>query len=144
MNSLKKLKEIYLKYEEVINYLIFGFLTTIVNIAVYYIFYEIMRMGNISSNIIAWILSVLFAYLTNKIWVFKSYKKTLKKIIIEIFSFFSCRFVTGFLDTILMYITIEILNFEAIKMKILINIIVIILNYISSKYLIFKNKKERD
>lgn len=128
----------YYKYKKQILYLFFGGLTTLTNILTYYIFYDILNFGNVISNIIGWIIAVLFAYLTNRKYVFESKRKGFKRIAIESIYFFGCRLATGALDIIIMYISVDILNLNNIICKLTSNIIVIILNYIISKLYIFK------
>lgn len=138
---MNKIFNIYKNYKEQINYLVFGVLTTAINIVVYYFAYNILTISNVISNIIAWILSVLFAYITNKYWVFENYNNKISELIYEIFSFFGCRLATGLIDLLIMYITVDILSLNSLVMKIISNVIVIILNYIASKIIVFKNKK---
>jgi putative flippase GtrA len=90
--------------------------------------------------VIAWVLAVAFAYFTNKIWVFesKSWKWSVLKR--EISAFVSCRLATGILDIVIMYVCVDLLHWHAMLMKILSNILVIILNYVFSKLVIFKKK----
>ena len=130
----------YNKYREVLLYLLFGGLTTIVNIAVFFI----LRQFNVAmqiSNMIAWILSVLFAFITNKLFVFESKNNTVIENLKECVSFFGFRVLSLFFDMGCMHILIEILDVNELVSKILANILVIILNYIFSKLFIFKNKK---
>ena len=134
------IKTIYNKYKEIINYTIFGILTTIINLTVYYALTNTIFNPNNEielqiTNIISWIISVLFAYITNKLYVFNSKERNIAK---EITTFFSSRILTLVLDSILMYIFISILHFNDQIMKLLITVIVIILNYILSKIYIFK------
>lgn len=135
---MKNFIKILEKYKEVIMYLIFGVLTTVVNILVYYLFKNIFNIDYLISNIIAWILSVLFAYITNKIWVFEKKTAGINELIKEIVSFFSFRVLSGILDMGFMYITVSLLHFNDNLMKIIANIVVVILNYIFSKLFIFK------
>lgn len=132
---IEKLLQIYYTYKEPILYLIFGGLTTLVNIITYFVCYNMASLSNVISTIIAWILSVIFAFITNKIYVFESKSKS---IIVELTSFFLCRLGTGILDLGIMYFTVDILKWHALLMKIISNVIVIILNYIFSKLIIFK------
>lgn len=130
------------KYKEIINYLIFGILTTIINLLTYYllIFTILNPDNNIElqiANIFAWITSVTFAYITNKNYVFNSKNKNIIK---EALKFYSSRITTLFLDMILMFIFVSILNFNDKIIKIIVAIIIIILNYIISKILVFKQK----
>jgi len=133
--------KILMKYKGIVLYLIFGVLTTLINIAVYGICYYNMSLSNILSTVIAWLLAVLFAFITNKYYVFnsKSFEKTL--IFHELFYFFLCRIGTGILDVAIMYIFVDGLNFPALFMKAIANVLVIILNYIASKQVIFKRKQ---
>ena len=128
---------IYNQYKMPILYIIFGGLTTLVNILVYFLCYDVSGLSNVLSTIIAWILSVIFAFITNKLYVFESKENN---VFYEISTFFGCRFGTGILDVGLMYLTVDILKWNALLMKIISNVIVIVLNYILSKVIIFKKK----
>lgn len=137
---MKLILKLMKKYQSFIAYAVFGVLTTIVNIAAYNIGYYKLEIGNTISNIIAWILAVAFAYFTNKVWVFdsKSWKwNVLKR---EVVSFVSCRLATGMLDLAIMFVCVDLLGWHAMLMKLLSNILVIILNYVFSKLVIFKKK----
>lgn len=134
-----KIKELILKYREVMAYLFFGGCTTLVNIISYYFTYNILNISNVNSTVIAWIISVLFAYVTNRIFVFGSSSKG-KAAIKEITSFFSCRILTGVMDVAIMYLAVDIFRFDSLLWKVISNIAVIIANYIFSKIFVFKNK----
>ncbi|MBR3397569.1 MAG: GtrA family protein [Lachnospiraceae bacterium] len=129
------------KHRHIIFYLIFGVLTTAVNFVVYYICARLLNIDTVPSTIIAWVAAVLFAYITNRKWVFESQVTTRKGILIEIAMFFLFRLATGILDTVIMYITVDVWAFNELIMKIISNIIVIILNYVFSKLLIFRKRK---
>ena len=86
--------ELLKKYREVISYLIFGFLTTLVNFVTYFIAHNLLGIDEIISNIIAWFVAVVFAFITNKTIVFESKKKTFKALAYEVSSFFIFRIVT--------------------------------------------------
>ncbi|MBQ7953512.1 MAG: GtrA family protein [Clostridia bacterium] len=135
---------IYQKYKTQMNYIIFGIVTTISNIITYYILYNKLHIENVTATVIAWFVSVIVAYVTNKIWVFES--KSLKPAILvkEVSSFFACRILTGFLDVGIMWIGVDLLLFNSTLLKIISNVIVIVLNYVASKLFIFKNKNESD
>lgn len=130
--------ELLNKYKSIILYLVFGVLTTIINIVVYYVCSNILEMSTIMSNVVAWLLSVLFAYITNRKWVFESQVKMKEDIIKEMSSFFGCRLATGILDIVIMYITVDLLFMNGMVMKCLSNVIVIVVNYIASKLIIFR------
>ncbi len=139
---MKKIKELYLKYKEIINYLFFGGCTTIVNFISYYIPARIIGIDEVISNSIAWCISVLFAYVTNKIFVFSSKKENLVGILKEMFSFIFARLFTGALcDIGLFALMINILGINDIVSKITTQILVVILNYVLSKLVIFKKEK---
>ncbi len=132
------IKKQFQKYRDVILYLFFGGCTTVLNIAVYYLCYNIAGIPNVPSTCIAWILSVLFAYLTNKVYVFQS--KSFKKEVLlrEGLQFFGCRLLTGILDVAIMFVAVDLLHWNGLVWKVISNILVIILNYVASKLLIFK------
>jgi len=133
---MKKIRELILKYREALSYLIFGGLTTVINIAVYYIC-AAMGMPTAIANAIAWGISVLFAYITNRIWVFRSHSSG-KALMKEFGSFVACRVATGVLDEIIMIVGVDVLGIWGLGVKVFANILVIILNYIFSKLLIFR------
>lgn len=135
-----KIFEILKSYKAVILYLVFGGITTIVNILTYAICFKVLGMENVVANIIAWLFAVIIAYITNKIWVFESKSLDIKKLLYELISFFGCRIITGIVDLIIMYIAVDEMQLNAIVMKIIANIVVIVSNYLASKYLIFKKK----
>lgn len=132
------LKTYYQKYREILLYLFFGAGTTLVNILSYYVCGHMLNLSVTLSTIVAWVLSVVFAYVTNKFWVFNSYQRSLKAIYIEFIRFVSCRITTGVIDLIIMLLFSSWLGFNDMLMKIASNIIVVILNYIFSKLIIFK------
>ena len=110
-------------------------LTFFVNVIVYFLFESIFGVNYIISNIIAWFFSVLFAYVTNRIWVFESKSPDILK---EMSLFFGGRIFSGVVDTALMYLFIDILTIGDFISKIVVQIIVVILNYIFSKLIVFK------
>lgn len=128
------------KYQSFIAYAVFGVFTTIVNIVTYSFCYQQIGLSNTLSNVLAWILAVTFAYLTNKVWVFDSKSWAWVVLKREITAFISCRIATGILDIVIMYICVDILAWPAVLMKIISNVLVIILNYVFSKLIIFKKK----
>lgn len=140
---MEKIKELYLKYKEIINYLIFGVLTTVVNIVTYAIFARLFHIDEVISNIIAQILSILFAYVTNKIYVFESKTTNIKEILQELISFFGCRIFTAVLDTAVFTLMVKKIGINDLIAKCITQVIVIVLNYVFSKILIFRKDKEQ-
>ena len=139
---MSKLKELLVRYKEVILYVIFGGLTTLINIVVYWICRNLIKLQVVPSDIIAWILSVIFAYVTNKIWVFESRSTKVAVLIREIGEFFAARLFSLGFDVLFLYVTVEKLSWPDLPMKIVANVIVIIMNYLFSKLLIFRKNKE--
>lgn len=140
------IKKIYIKHKEIINYLIFGVLTTIVSLSTYYLLVLTILNPNNSlelqiANIISWIAAVTFAYITNRKYVFNSKNKNIIK---EIIKFYSSRLTTLFLDMIIMFIFVTLLSFNDKIIKIFVQIIVTISNYILSKLLVFKKEVYRN
>lgn len=136
----RKLWQLFLKYKEMVLYLVFGGLTTLINIIVYTVCTRWLGFGTLLSNALALTVSILFAYITNKLFVFESKTDTVKEVFREFFSFIACRLGTGALDMIFMFVSVDILKFYDVVMKILSNIIVIVLNYVFSKLVIFAKK----
>ncbi len=123
-------------------YGIFGVLTTVINFGCYKVLYDIWGWPNVRSNIIAWVAAVLFAFVTNKLWVFDSRTLELKTVFTELWRFISCRLATGVMDLVIMYIGVDLLHGPSMKLKIGSNVLVIILNYTLSKLVIFTSKGE--
>ena len=136
------IKDLFIKYKFIILYGIFGVFTTIINILVYSLLYSVLNFSNVISNIIAWIASLLFAFVTNKIWVFESKNFDFKIFVKELCSFVLCRLTTGILDLGIMFVGVDLLKGPAIILKVISNIIVIVLNYVFSKVFVFKNKSK--
>lgn len=137
----RKVWELFLKYKEMVLYLVFGGLTTLVNIVTYALFAYVFNMGTVASTALAWIVSVIFAYITNKIFVFESKTDSLAMAVTECVSFFGCRLATGVMDVAIMYLSVDLLHFNDIVMKIVSNVFVVILNYIFSKLFIFRREE---
>ena len=122
------------------SYLIFGGLTTLINIGAYLALYHLCNLGNLTSNAIAWILSVLFAFFTNRRYVFKSVAHG-AEIVRELFRFIVLRLASGGVDMLIMYGTVSVMGWNETVFKIVSNIIVVVLNYIFSKSIIFKMER---
>ncbi|MBQ7288698.1 MAG: GtrA family protein [Clostridia bacterium] len=133
------------RHKEQILYLVFGALTTAVNIAMYFVCRKFEASVSLST-VIAWFAGVLFAYVTNKCFVFESKCGGIRGLFYECMGFFGCRLFTGLLDLGIMYLSVDILNLNELTMKILSNVLVVILNYIFSKWMIFNrnSKKEKE
>lgn len=153
MKTIKKLLE---KYRELVIYFVFGVLTTAVNLVTFQLFNLILGDEKyLISNIIAWIVSVAFAYLTNKIWVFESKSWSGKVLLREVPSFISARVFSFAVEEVGLYILVDAVGLSAYRLsvvgfnfegeliaKIILAVVVVILNYVFSKFLIFKSKKQ--
>lgn len=129
---------LFAKYKQTILYLTFGVLSTIVNIVTYVVCTRNLKIEFLISNWIAWIVAVLFSYITNKFFVFESKETNIKFLIKEFASFLSCRILSGITEMILMYIMISLMSLNDFIVKIISNVVVVILNFIFSKLIIFK------
>ncbi len=134
------MNQLFKKYQQPILYLFFGVCTTAVNIITYYISAHIVSLSVVLSTCLAWAISVIFAYITNKWWVFESKSLRLKAVVLEFLSFTGCRLFTGACDLLIMFIFVDCLAMNDLFVKIASNVLVVILNYIFSKLIIFKQK----
>lgn len=123
---------------QIVAYVFFGVLTTLVNIGVYYVCAHPLGIGTSISTIVSWLISVAFAYVTNKLWVFGSTSWRWCLLLREVTSFYVCRLLTGVLDLGVMIITVDVLHWNDLLMKFLSNVLVVILNFVASRVLIFK------
>lgn len=137
---MEKIIQLVKKYWSIVSYVFFGAVTTVVNLVVYYICYHMAGLNSDLSTVIAWVLAVLTAFLTNKPFVFGSHDWSMKVLLPEAGSFFGCRLGSGLVELVLMHVTVEMLGWPGMLMKLLVNVIVMILNYVASKLLVFRNK----
>lgn len=138
----QKLKELINQYYDILAYLFFGVLTTVVNYVVYLPCYNLFRLSGTVSNVIAWAVSVAFAFLTNKPFVFKSHDWSVKTVVPELGKFVSCRVGSGLIETGVLFLTVDLLYGNGNIWKILTSVLVVVLNYVGSKLLVFRNGKE--
>ncbi len=125
--------------KELVLYVIMGVLTTAVNFVCYFLFEKFLSPT--LSTVAAWVLAVLFAYITNCKFVFESSPDSFVGYLKQITSFFLARVISGVFDIAMTFVFIEKMQFNSFVIKIIINIIVIVFNYIASKLVIFKKKK---
>lgn len=133
--------KLILKYKETILYGIFGVLTTAINIISYYCLTNFIRIDFLISNALAWIMAFIFAYYTNSKYVFGYEAFGTKGSLQRFGKFFNSRIFTGVLDMLLMWFFVEIVLLNDSASKIIVNVLVIILNYVMSKFLIFKGEE---
>jgi putative flippase GtrA len=122
--------------KEIISYLFFGVLTTIVNFAAYLLLTDILIVHYTIATVASWFIAVLFAFITNKIYVFKS-KGSMQSMAKELTSFIFFRVLSLGIDLGLMIIFVSALKFDDLTSKIAVNIVIVIINYVLSKFVIF-------
>lgn len=140
---MKKIKELYIKYKEIINYLIFGVLTTVISLFVYYIsVFTFLNPSNAIqlqiANVLSWIAGVAFAYFSNRKFVFESKEKNKLK---EASKFVTARIVTLIIDVVIMWLGVTILHGNDKIIKIISQVIIIVSNYVFSKVFVFTKKE---
>ena len=147
----EKLKKLFVKYEEIIRYLIVGALTTVISLAVYYpliwyVFDAENEIQHAAANTLSWIAAVAFAYFANRIFVFKSKEKNVLK---EAAKFVSSRIGSFLVETAIILIFVNALGFtfsvvlfgkSFMIMKVIAQVVVIVLNYVFGKLLVFRSK----
>lgn len=134
------MKQLLRKYREQLLYILFGGLTTLVNLLVYDLCARRLGLSTVLSTGAAWVLSVLFAYATNRRWVFESQARGPAAVLREMGSFFLCRLLSGLMDVAIMYVFVDLLHLNGMAVKLASNVLVIIVNYVASKLLIFRRK----
>ncbi|MBQ1170930.1 MAG: GtrA family protein [Oscillospiraceae bacterium] len=137
---IQKIKDLFVRYWEVLSYLIFGVLTTAVNYLVYLPVYNLVGLSAALSNAIAWVVAVAFAYLTNKPFVFKSHDWSAKTVIPELTKFVGCRVASGAAETLILLLTVDILHWNGNLWKLVTSVLVVVMNYIASKLVVFRKK----
>lgn len=139
---ITKIKKLYKKYEEIVNYLIVGVLTTVVSLALYYfLVFTILNPDNAIelqiANVLSWCGAVAFAFVTNRKYVFKSQNKNIKK---EAISFVSSRILTLLMDMGIMFLSVTILKMNDKIAKLISQVVITIANYVFSKLFVFKKQ----
>ena len=135
---MKKIRALIEKYYDILAYLFFGVLTTVVNYIVYLPCYNSLGFSAAVSNVIAWVVAVAFAYLTNKPFVFRSHDWSAKTVVPELTKFVGSRVASGALETGIIFVTVDCLLWNGNVMKLVTSVLVVILNYVASKLLVFR------
>ena len=143
---METIKTLYQKYRELIVYFITGVLTTLVNWAAYALCIQIFGWSVAVSNAVAWVVAVLFAYITNKLWVFRSFDWEIKYVLREAALFVSARILTGIFEIVSVPLLVNLglgqplFGVKGMWAKILVSVVVMILNYVFSKLIVFRKK----
>lgn len=135
---MSKIKELFIKYKEVISYLFFGGCTFLVSVITFCLFNKTLGLNEHVANIISWVLAVSFAYVTNKLYVFESKVKDKAGLFKEISSFVSARLLTLVVEEFILFVGINLMHIDSMVVKVAGQVIVIVSNYFLSKLFIFK------
>lgn len=138
---LEKIQTLVKSHWDVFTYLIFGVLTTVVNYLVYLPAYNLLHLSASVSNILSWVVAVAFAYLTNKPFVFQSHDWSMKTVLPELGKFVSCRLASGGMETVILLVTVDLLGWNGNVWKLVTQVLVVAMNYIASKLLVFRKKE---
>ena len=155
---MSKIKDLFLKYKEIIVYLVFGVLTTLVNFVAYFLFgLVISEELYLVTNIIAWAIAVAFAYVTNKLFVFTSKSFAPRVLVREIPEFVGARVFSLGVEELGLWLLVDICGLSGVSFtllgltftgsfiaKVILAVVVIIMNYFFSKFIIFKKKEEKE
>ena len=135
---MNRITESIRKNKQLLLYLFFGICTTAINTICYGVLHEFLCADNIPSTILAWLAAVIFAFITNKIYVFESKQTRASDQLKEILSFFGCRILTGVLDVVIMAIAVDCMKWNSLIWKLISNIVVTVMNYFANKFWIFR------
>lgn len=139
--GLRVFQPFYKAHKEVLLYLLFGGLTTLISTGTFALFVW-MGMNPLTANIPSWVLAVLFAYITNKIWVFNAPTRTVGELLKQMLSFFAGRLATLGLEELILFVFVTKLSLWPMGVKLAAQVAVIVANYIISKLLVFRKPRE--
>lgn len=137
----KTIETLIRKYWDILLYLFFGGLTTVVNYIIYLPCYNWLGMSAAESNGIAWVFAVAFAYVTNKPFVFRSFDWSWKTVFPELTRFVSCRIASGVGETLILLLAVDWLGWNGNVWKLITSVLVVIANYAASKLVVFRERK---
>ena len=136
------IRNLYHQQREIILYLIFGVMAFCLNVGIFAFFHSAAGMNVLLANAVSWLLTVLFAFFTNRIYVFQAGSGGLSVLFRQMLSFCSGRFITLLVEEAILWLFISVLDFTSIPVKIAAQIVVVVLNYIISKWIVFSKKEE--
>ena len=137
---IQKIRTLIEKHWDIVSYLFFGVCTTIVNYLVYIPCYNFLGMSASVSNMVAWVVAVAFAYLTNKPFVFKSNDWSASTVVPELTKFVGCRIGSGVAETIVLFLAVDLLGWNGNIWKLVTQVMVTVMNYVASKLVVFRKK----
>jgi putative flippase GtrA len=137
---IQKIRTLIEKHWDIVSYLFFGVCTTIVNYLIYIPCYNLLGMSASVSNMVAWVVAVAFAYLTNKPFVFKSNDWSAATVVPELTKFVGCRIGSGVAETIVLFLAVDLLGWNGNIWKLVTQVMVTVMNYVASKLVVFRKK----
>lgn len=146
---MEKFKFFFIRHKQIILYMVFGTSTFLINMIIYSIFVELLHIGMTFSSAVAWLVGVLFSFVTNKLFVFESHRNHLSSVIKEATSFFMSRAISGvievFAPTIIysLGVTFSVLGIKGLGAKLITNAVVIVMNYVFARWVVFSKRKKR-
>ena len=129
-----------MRLKESLLYIVFGVFTVLINMASFFLFYDILGYNELVANVYSWIFAVAFAFFTNKVYVFESLSRSINEAVLQFIMFISSRLATLFIEEVVLFIFITMLNYSVIIIKVFAQLLVIVLNYILSKKIVFKRE----
>ncbi len=138
---LRRWQPLYQKRKAVLLYLLFGGLTTVISIGTFWLGHGVLRLNEHIANVISWVLAVLFAFLTNRVWVFSAPTNDAKAFVGQLLRFYSGRLTTLGVEELLLFVFITVLECNGMVVKVGAQVVVLILNYVVSKWFVFKNRQ---
>jgi len=137
---MDKLKALFYKYYDILVYLVFGVLTTVVNYIVYLPCFNLLHLSSAVSNVIAWAAAVAFAFVTNKPFVFRSHDWSKKTVVPELTKFVGTRVASGAMESAIIWLAVDLLGGNGNLWKLMTSVLVVVLNYVGSRLLVFRKK----
>lgn len=142
--GVKLLYQIYEKHKEPLLYLFFGGTSFFLNIILYYIFFNACKLNVLIANIIAWVIVVAYCFVTNKLWVFDNKTESKQSLATQLLSFYLSRILTLCVEELILFVFVEKIHYNDLIIKLIAQIIVIITNYILSKFIVFRKGKANE
>ena len=139
---IERIKALCLKYKEVLLYLIFGGLTTVVSLVTFWLAGHPLGLNTLIANVVSWICAVTFAYVTNAKWVFEAKPETGGERFRQFVSFYAGRLATLGVEELILFVFVTLLHCNDMLIKVIAQVVVVVLNYVISKLLVFRKKRE--
>lgn len=139
---METIRALLRKHRELISYVFWGVMTTLVNYVTYFLLKELLHISLVPRNVTAWAVSVLFAYFTNKLFVFRSRDWAWRVALRELWQMAASRLFTLGLETAILWLFVEQLRCSDLIVKLAANVVVVVANYVLSKFLVFRKKAD--